>query len=258
MIPYIGISHINIFGVTIYIWGAFAAVGFLAGLFLMMHWIKKRNLSPDLALNLFLLIMAGSIIGGRLFEAFAYNPKYYFARPAEIVKFWEGGMSSFGGILGALVAFIIYVRVKKLRWADYADALIFPLPLGLGIGRIGCFLINEHPGRFTNLFFGVRYPDGIRHDLGLEFALLDFFVFAVLLWASKKQITGRILKVFIFTYFPLRFLLEFLRATDIPSENARYFSLTPAQWGSAAIILVAIMSAAYCRLRMRQKNSPIS
>ena len=241
MIPYIGLTHIQIGPVMLYIWGLFAALGFFAGLMLLMRFGKKRGLNQDHLLNLFFWIMAAAMIGGRLFEVFAYNPAYYFSRPAEIIKFWAGGMSSFGGILGALAAFIIYVRVKKLSWAEYADALIFPLPLGLGIGRIGCFLINEHPGRFTNFFLGVRYPDGVRHDLGLEFALLDFFVFAILVIAARKYRPVMITKLFIFTYFPLRFFLEFLRAIDITVEGARYFSFTPAQWGSAAVIVLSAL-----------------
>lgn len=247
MIPYIGLSQINMFGIRIYIWGLFAALGFFAGLLLLMRFGKKRGLDQDHLLNLFFWIMFAAMLGGRVFEVLVYNPAYYFARPAEIVKFWAGGMSSFGGILGALVAFLIYIRAKKLPWMEYADALIYPLPLGLGIGRIGCFLINEHPGRLTNFFLGVRYPDGARHDLGLEFAILDFFVFAILAFVAKRYRPGIITKIFVFTYFPLRFFLEFLRADDLPLSDARYFSLTPAQWGSVLTVFCTALIIFICR-----------
>jgi phosphatidylglycerol:prolipoprotein diacylglycerol transferase len=241
MLPYIGLNYFEVSGVKLYIWGTFAAIGFFIGLILLMRFGKKRGLNQDHLLNLFFWIMVSAMIGGRIFEVLMYNPAYYFSHPAEIIKFWAGGMSSFGGILGAVAAFIIYIRAKKLLWVEYADALIYPLPLGLGIGRIGCFLINEHPGRLTNFFLGVRYPDGVRHDLGLEFALLDFFVFMVLAFAARRYRPGIITKVFIFTYFPLRFLLEFLRANDLPLSDARYWSLTPAQWGSLVIIFFAFI-----------------
>ena len=241
MIPYIGLLYIDIFGIRIYIWGLFAALGFFVGLMLLMGFGKKRGLNQDHLLNLFFWIMVAAIAGGRAFEVLVYNPAYYFLHPAEIIKFWAGGMSSFGGILGALAAFLIYIRVKKLPWVEYADALIYPLSLGLGIGRIGCFLINEHPGRLTNFFLGVRYPDGIRHDLGLQFALFDFAVFAILTIAARRYQPGKLIKTFIFTYFPFRFFLEFLRATDLPMSDARYFGLTPAQWGSLIFLALGTL-----------------
>ena len=241
MIPFLGLSYFDIFGIRVYIWGAFAALGFFVGLLVLMRFGKKRGLSQDHLLNLFLWIMAAAMLGSRIFYVLVYNPAYYFAHPAEMIRFWEGGMSSFGGILGALAAFVIYIRIKKLSWAEYADALIYPLPLGLGIGRIGCFLLNEHPGRLTDFFLGVKYPDGIRHDLGLEFALLDLLVFAIIAIVARRYRPGIIAKIFIFAYFPLRFLLEFLRASDLPLSDTRYWSLTPAQWGSLVIIFFAFI-----------------
>jgi phosphatidylglycerol:prolipoprotein diacylglycerol transferase len=252
MIPYLGFSHFNILGIRIYIWGLFAAFGFFVGLILLMRVGKKRGLNQNHLLNLFFWIMFSALLGSRVFEVFIYNPGYYFAHLGEMVKFWRGGMSSFGGLLGALAAFTIYVKVKKNQWIDYADALIYPLPLGLGIGRIGCFLLNEHPGRFTNFFLGVRYPDGARHDLGLEFMLLDFFIFAVLAIAARRYRPGIITKVFIFVYFPLRFFLEFLRADDLLTSDARYFYFTPAQWGSLVIIFIAAALFKFSRAEARR------
>lgn len=250
MIPYLGLNHFDVFGIKIYIWGAFAALGFFVGLMLLMRWGNKRGLNQDYLLNLFFWIMAAAILGGRLFHVFVYEPAYFLAHPVEIVKFWAGGMSSFGGLLGALAVFFVYVKIKKLPWREYADALIYPLPLGLGIGRVGCFLLNEHPGRLTNFFLGVKFPDGVRHDLGLEFAILDFIVFVVLAFAARCYRPGIITKIFIFTYFPLRFFLEFLRAADLPMSDARYWHLTPAQWGS----LLAV-SAAVALLVLRSSKS---
>jgi len=160
MIPYLGLNHFDVFGIKIYIWGAFAALGFFVGLLVLMRFGKKRGLNQDHLLNLFLWIMAAAMLGGRIFYVLVYNPAYYFAHPAEMIRFWEGGMSSFGGILGALAAFIIYIRIKKLSWTEYADALIYPLPMGLGIGRVGCFLLNEHPGRLTIFFLASGIPTG--------------------------------------------------------------------------------------------------
>jgi len=262
MLPYIGLSYLEIFGIKLYIWGAFAALGFFVGLMLLMRVgnqpeadpprAGKIRLNQDHLLNLFFWIMTAAMLGGRIFEVLIYNPGYYFAHPAEIIKFWEGGMSSFGGILGALVAFVVYIKAKKLSWREYADALIYPLPLGLGIGRIGCFILNEHPGRLTNFFLGVRYPDGVRHDLGLEFAILDFFIFAVLAFAMRRYKPGIITGLFVFTYFPLRFFLEFLRAGDLPMSDARYCNLTPAQWGSLLIIFVATVLLALRSAKARR------
>ncbi len=63
-----------------------------------------------------------------------------------------------GGFFGAVLFGIFYLRKKHVDVRAYSDTAIFGLPVGLFIGRIGCFLIHDHPGTFTDFAMGVQYP----------------------------------------------------------------------------------------------------
>jgi phosphatidylglycerol---prolipoprotein diacylglyceryl transferase len=87
----------------------------------------------------------------------------------------------------------------------------------------------------------VRYPDGARHDLGL-YELLFTIVLAVFLFLynRKPRPPGRIIGIAALAYAPVRFGLDFLRATDVSRPDQRYFGLTPAQWACIATAGLAI------------------
>ena len=106
------------------------------------------------------------------------------------------------------------------------------MPVGLWIGRIGCFLIHDHPGTATDFALGVEYPDGVvRHDHGLYLSingLLMAIVFFIL--ARKERPTGFYIGLFSIWYGVVRFTLDYWRIGDV-----RYAGLTPAQYFSIAL-----------------------
>lgn len=136
-----------------------------------------------------------------------------------------------GGLFGAALFGVIYLRRKKVDVFAHVDTAMFGLPLGIGIGRIGCFLIHDHPGTLTHFLLGVNYPDGIRHDHGLYLSINGFILFLLFLWLARKNArTGTYLIIYLLWDGTTRFFLDFLRATDGPIVDARYLSLTPAQY----------------------------
>jgi len=131
------------------------------------------------------------------------------------------------------------LRRKKVDVYAYVDTAMFGLPLGLFIGRIGCFLIHDHPGTLTDFALGVKYPDGVRHDHGLYLSINGLILFLLFLWLARKQVkTGTYLIVFLGWYGVMRFFLDFLRATDGAIVDTRYLGLTPAQY--ASLVMVAL------------------
>jgi len=143
----------------------------------------------------------------------------------------------FGGFVGAAVAFFWYARRYALDWISYADALIWGLPLGCGIGRIGCFLIHDHPGTLTNFFLGVNYPDGTtRHDLGLYLSLIGFATGGAFLYLNRKpRAPGFWFGMYMLIEAVVRFGLDFLRVADV-----RYLGLTPTQYLCLPLFFVAL------------------
>ena len=160
---------------------------------------------------------------------------------------WHGGMSSIGGFVGAAVFGVWYLRRKKVDIWRFADAVAFGLPVGWMIGRIGCFLIHDHPGTLTDFVLAVREPgvlgeEGLgRHDLGLYDAFLAG-VIALVVFAlrKKKKFDGYFILLVTGLYVVPRFFLDYLRANDLPGADVRYLGLTPAQYASIAALVFVI------------------
>lgn len=228
MFPYLHILYFQLGPIKIYTWGLFVSLGFLVAFFLL---IKKYPAEKNILIDLLLYILAGSMLGARLFFILFYSGDIAGGL-RDFFKIWNGGMSSFGGFFGGALAVFIYARLKKIKFYPLAEKLAFVLPLGLAIARIGCYLINDHPGISTGSgFFAVNYPDGARYDMGL---LLMFFDATIFIYFLLKK--GLYLEKFLLIYGGGRFLLDFLRIGE-PSLAG----LLPSQYGSILLFATGII-----------------
>lgn len=237
MIPYIHHTVIYLGPVTIQVWGLLVALGILAGVSLTYISCKKDRLRTDFILDLAVWILISALFFSRVFHVGLYDVAYYLAQPTEILKVWHGGFSSLGGFFGAVLAAVVFLKRKKITYESflpYADRGILGLWLGWGIGRVGCFLIHDHPGTLSHFLLAVKYPEGSRHDLGLYESITGFgifFVFFIVYKLYSNLKAGFTLNVSIACYATVRFFTDFLRVIDI-----RYFGLTPAQWGMIIVL----------------------
>lgn len=240
MLPYFQFTTFHLGPIPIQVWGFFVALGILSATFVAARMAKHRGQDSNLIWDLSFWAILGAFIFARLFHIF-YSPTTYFDHPFSIFQIWNGGLSMMGGLFGAALFGIIYFRHKKVDVFAHVDTAMFGLPLGIGIGRIGCFLIHDHPGTLTNFLLGVRYPDGVRHDHGLYLSINGFILFLIFLWLARKNArTGTYLMTYLLWDGSTRFLLDFLRATNGPIVDARYFFLTPAQYFSVVMVGIGV------------------
>ena len=234
MIPWFSVTHIAIGPITIQMWGLFVALGILLATWLAAKRAASQGLNPNVIWDTAFWVVVWGIIGARLFHVVLYDPAYYAAHPLEIIDLRQPGFALLGGLLGGATSFFIMMRRRGLSALAYADTVVWGLPWGCGVGRIGCFLIHDHPGTLTSFMGGVQYPDGqTRHDLGLYLLILGFAMGIVfLLIGRKKQKMGTYLGLFLIIYGVARFLLDFLRIMD-----QRWFGLTPTQWVMFAFVM---------------------
>jgi phosphatidylglycerol---prolipoprotein diacylglyceryl transferase len=258
MIPYVEIPTYSLGPFTIRVWGVLVAMGFIIGMFIARKRVATLGLDPVVVDRISLWIIIGSLVFARLGHCFFYRPGYYLDDPLEILMVHHGGMSSFGGFLGAVIGGVGFMLKEKISFWSHADPLIFGFAPGWAIGRIGCFLIHDHPGNLTDFFLAVDYPayvyppGGPRHNLGLYDSILCWIITIVFLVLRKKELPkGTYLAIFLFMYGSLRFLQDFLRATDLASSDARYLGLTPGHYGS----LVLLACGAYVLVHvLKHKN----
>jgi len=250
MIPYFSLTTFSFGPITLHAWGLFVALGFLFGAFMAARLAKQRGDNPQIIWDLVVWLAIAGMVGGRLGHVLFYDPAYYWAHPIEAFEIWRGGLSVYGGIILSTIVAVWYLRKRNVDVFRYADIIAFGLPFGKWIGRIGCFLIHDHPGTATDFILGVQYPDGVvRHDLGLYLSINAFLIAMFMLWLSRKnRPVGTYLAVFSIWYGVTRFGLDFLRIIDV-----RYFGLTPGQYFS--IVLFGFGVGFLMWIKCQQKSS---
>jgi phosphatidylglycerol:prolipoprotein diacylglycerol transferase len=240
VIPYFNGHLFDIGSQPIYMFGVLVAIGVIVGDRIVVKEGGKRGLDPQDVKFLNVRIVFGGFIMAHLVSVIFYFPERIRENPLVLVYIWAG-LSSFGGFLGAGLAFLYYTRKEKIPPLRYADSVALGLVVGWIFGRTGCFTAHDHPGRHTDFFLAVRYPEGARHDLGLDELLFTIAITVILfLYARRPRVPGRVLGLFAVTYAPVRFGLDFLRATDVPLPDQRYAALTPAQWACIALLVIGI------------------
>ena len=211
--------HIGPFEIRYY--GVIFVLGFVIAYFLIYHLAKERKLKltkDDVADFLFYIII-GVVVGSRLAIVLFADPKYYFSNPFEIIAIWHGGLSFHGGLIGAVIAGLIFTKKKKINFYDLADITVIPLAIGLFFGRIGNFLNSELVGRVTNLSWGVNFNNEVvngkpifRHPSQLYESFKNLVIFFVLWFLKNKKLPkGFLFWLFIAMYGLLRTLIEFFR-----------------------------------------------
>jgi phosphatidylglycerol:prolipoprotein diacylglycerol transferase len=220
--------------VPIHLFGVLVAIGVILGDRIVVTEGVKRGLDARDVKFMNARIVIGGFLVAHWVSVIFYFPERIKENPLVLLNFWSG-LSSFGGFLGALIAFLYYTKRENIPRLVYADAVALGLSVGWIFGRTGCFTAHDHPGRHTSFFLAVRYPDGPRHDLGLD-ELLFTLVLTAILWvyARKPRRPGQLIGLAALLYAPARFGLDFLRATDVARPDERYAGLTPAQWACLA------------------------
>jgi len=228
---------------------------YLAG-FGLAWWLGRRRIHAgylpgvtDAAFgDLMFYGMVGVVLGGRTGYVLFYNLQEYIAHPMNILRVWEGGMSFHGGLLGVMLATLLWARKHRLAFFDVADFIAPLVPPGLGFGRLGNYINGELWGKPTHADWGVVFPASLpepfhsmdaatlksqfasgalnvyaRHPSQLYEAVLEGLVMFVVLWLFSRTPRPRyaVSGLFLVMYGVFRFIVEFVR---IPDEQLNYLA----------------------------------
>ncbi len=223
-----------------------ALAAFYGGALLSNKNLWPKNTSP---LNMSQWIdfafwaVIGVIIGGRLGYVIFYDPIFYFSNPIEILKTWKGGMSFHGGLIGIVLAMVIFAKKIGFNPLSGLDLLGAIAPIGIFLVRIANFINGELFGRETNLPWGIIFPKGgdvPRHPSQLYEALLEGLILFLLIryithiiYGFRKP--GLVAGIFAIGYAISRILVETVR---LPDANKGYLY---GDWLTFGMILSAPM-----------------
>jgi len=199
-------------------YGIFFALSLGLAYALLRHMSAKKKLSIDLLDEAFLFLVLGLVIGARLGHIIFYQLDFYLTHPLQILKIWEGGLSSHGAAIGTFLAYLIFLRLhKKLKFFTFLDLFAVAATIPIAFVRLGNFFNSEIVGRETDLPWAVTFPsidELARHPSQIYEFLIGAVLFCILYftWRSKKKAKpGFFFALLLTLYFALRFLVEFVK-----------------------------------------------
>ena len=235
--------------IYVHVFGLLVATGVVSGAYLARWKAERDGLHPETVMNLAGWVLVPGFVCAHLFDDIFYRPELVAENPFHLLMIWDG-ISSFGGFFGATAGALAWTWHRKLPGLAFADPCAFGFPLGWLFGRTGCFTVHDHPGRVTTFFLGVEdyevgYPPyQVRHDLGLYEVFWSLAVVALFFFLARKQRPrGFYLALLPILYAPVRFGLDFLRATDFEHADARYLGLTPGHYSAIALLALGLFTA---------------
>lgn len=242
-------------------YGFFFALGFFLGYLLIVYLLKRYFFQGPLqavkiiAEKALLYASCGVVIGARLADVLFYQDlQDLITDPLLVIRVWEGGLSSHGGALGAVVALAIFFQknrssFKGLSFLGFLDFVCLPAAVISASIRIGNFFNQEILGTKTNLPWGVYFMNpadrsipAVRHPVQLYEAFF-YLLIAALLWKSRKILgkahQGKILGFFLMSMFGFRIGVEYFKMEQsVQIATGSFFTM--GQYLSIPLFLLGI------------------
>ena len=206
---------------------------------------KRLGLPHDTVTDLALWLIPSGIIGARLYyvlfswETFAHDP-------LSIFRLWEGGLAIYGGVIGGLLATILFSRKRKLPVFTLTDMIAPGLALAQAIGRWGNYFNMEaygeviHDAAWQFFPFAVLIPQGnemVWHAATFFYeSVWDLSIF-IILYQLRTRIyrRGDVTLYYFLLYGAGRFVIEGLRTDSLMSGTLRV-----SQWLSIGLCLAVL------------------
>ena len=224
----------------------------------------RTGITVDQAQEFVVYAMIGVVIGGRLLflladvltpaSAGGHSVSFYLQNPLEIIAIWHGGMAFHGGLIGAIVGILLFLRRNKLPFYPVADEAALWMPVAIALTRCANFINDELPGRITDSPVGILFPNyaGYRYPSQLFEAIgMLVIVLPVLWWIHGASLRrgGQVFWTFIAGYGLVRTIVEFYREPGIV-----WLGLTAAQYLTIAMFILGVVM--YWRISTARMQPP--
>ena len=206
--------------------GVMVVVAVIVGVAVPLWLAKGTRIDRSTVYAIAPWAVLGGIIGARLIHVLD-SLDVYSDDPVEVIKFWDGGVSIFGAIIGGTLAGVACAKLRRISVGGLADLAAPGLILAQAAGRIGCTINGDAYGTATSLPWGFSYthPDAqvplgaaapfVGHPVPVYEIIWDLMIFA-LIWKLRGRLRpeGSLFLVYLSLYSFGRFFLSFIRGGE--------------------------------------------
>lgn len=287
----------RLFGVGFPAYFVLLLTGFFVATSAGAIWAKRIGRNPDVIVDLGLAMLLAGVVGSRILHVLAdgyfwdyvhmctdphavvwpldkvtcvsadyggvWDPATKQCHPGSAdcfawAKFWAGGLTYYGGLIGASLAAVYLLRRDRFPFWKAADMAGFAIPIGLAFGRMGCLLAGCCFGSTCELPWALSFPGHSPaseaqakalliksrdmaslhvHPTQIYESVLSLAIAAICLVVvhPRKRYDGQVFAVFLVLYAVVRFVLEFLRRDD----RGGLLWLSTSQWIGVLLIVAA-------------------
>jgi phosphatidylglycerol:prolipoprotein diacylglycerol transferase len=264
MIPYFSPGPWSIGPFTIHAFGILVGLAIIFGVTMTQRDADKRGLSQTIISEAQIWALVVGFVMAHWVSVIFYFPERIREDPLELLWIWKG-ISSFGGFLGGMGGLIFYFKLKKVDVWPHIDTFGWGFAWAWILGRFGCTMAHDHPGKVTDFAFSVQYPayagaiPGVsqptsdvaqtalfnktlplvqRFDLGFYEMIFAIVLVTILVIFNRKanRFPGFNVTMLALVYAPVRFFFDYLRIVD----NKIFLGMTAGQFGAIALFGLGI------------------
>lgn len=240
-------------------------LSFVSGAWVQGKQLERYNIDKEVAWDMLAYTAIAGILGAKLYYL-GLHWEDLVAHPfRELTS--RGGLVWYGGLIGGVTAFYLQARKMKFGVARLFDSAAPALAVAYAVGRMGCFLVGDDYGQYTNSWVGIKFPEGSPPSTAANLRLvndhgvppnipgsevvpvhptqlyeigLSLIIFAIVWQVGKRKLKpGQLFALWMFCYSIERFLIEFVRA-----KGDRFvFGLSTSQVASIILFGVSIYLA---------------
>ena len=261
-------------------YGILLATGFLlAYLTLQKIFVTEKASQKELD-RISIWTIVWTFVGLRLGHFLFYEPQQFITDPLEILlPFHDGkfigyqGLASHGGVLGIFCFIVYYTWKYKVNFLWLWDRLGIAIPIAAAFVRIGNLMNHEIVGSITTvpwafdcIYGGYGVAGTLRHPAQLYESIIYFLVFFGLViyyfkFAKGKVAAGRTSGITLFVIFTARFIIEFFKEVQVPSEvghalnNGQILSIPIALFG-LGLLIYSFVHTKYPEFPYKEEEEP--
>lgn len=253
---------LTVLGVPVRWYGLIVVVAAGIAIWLAQREARRRGIGPEIVSDAALWVGVAALVGGRALYVVQNELGSLAEHPAHVLMVWMGGLSFYGGLLGAIVALVVFARRRGIALLVALDIAAPGAAIGQAIGHVGCLIGGDSHGIPTDLPWAVIYrnpaamaPQNVALHPTQAYEAILLAVLFVGLWLGRQRLTGLgdgfVASAYLFGLAVIRFGLFFLR-----DEPAVFLGLKTAQWLGLGIAALAVAVLVLARRQVRPVTTP--